>query len=303
VTLVAFAPWYVFAVKYQLAFVNHYPPVEGLTLERLSRLMATLLAAEPRAGVPSGDPALDWLLTVAVVILAAVGALRIFRVRPESGLALVGFSVTLIPIVWWMDTRSQYFISERQFIFLVPLLYVMAGSGIDGILTRLGGWLDGRRVAFHDLVAPAASVALASILLLASIAPLHRVYHREFRPKEDWRAASVFAASVICPDGDVYSNVPASYYYGVTLYAPELAGRATYLHENSPDEFVLDVIHRYPITSHDVIVIFTGRSGVFVPGRGGIDLISTTLGAQGFDHKSFTNDRIRVMFPADGCGA
>lgn len=302
-TLAAFIPWYLFAVRSQLAFENHYPSVEDLTPQRLASLLATLLAAVPRGGVSTGDLWSDWFLTSAVVVFAAIGAIRIVRSRPEPGLAMAGFTIVLIPLVWWIDTRSQYFISERQFIVLIPPLYVMAGAGFDSTLTRIGGLLRDRGIAPRAVFGRVIAIALVAALVLVSVAPLERVYAGEFRPKEDWRSASAFVAKILCPDGRVYSNVPEGHYYGVTLYAPQLAYRATYLLREGRDEFLLDVIKRYPITTHDVIVIFPSAPGVFVPGRGGVDVISMVLKGRKFSYVSFSDDRIRVLFSPHACDA
>ena len=300
VTLVAFIPWYLFATENQLANPVGYPPVEDLSPERLARLLASLLAAVPRGGVPTGDLWPDWLLTAAVVALACVGALGVVRRRPEPGLALVGFTVSLIPVVWWFDTRSQYVISERQFIFMIPMVYLLAGAGIDGALTRIGRLLRDRGVA-HRLIARGVPIVLVATLVLASVAPLERVYAGTFRPKEDWRSASALVAKAICPDGHVYTNVTADFYYGVTLYAPQLTPRIVYLRLDPPGEYLLDSIKRYPITHHDVIVILVPSVGVFVPGRGGIGNIAAAMQGKGFSSVSFTDDRIRVLYVPGGC--
>ncbi len=303
VTVVAFLPWYLYATRTQLSVVNAYPPIAALSPERLARLLETLLAAVPRAGVPGGDPWSDWLLTAAVVALAVPGAALLMRARPETAIAMVSMAIVLIPLVWAMDIGSHYFISERQFIFLLPVLYILAGAGLDAALVgleRLAGFARPRASLVVRRLAP---VGLAIALAAMSVLPLHRVYAGDFRPRENWKSASAFTEKMLCPGGHVYSNVGPNYYYGVTLYAPELEPRAVYITQHGQNEFLLDALKRYPIGSSDVIVIFTPAPGVWVPGRGTIGTISDALKRQGFQFRSISSDRIRIFYNPTGCQA
>jgi hypothetical protein len=304
--LVAFAPWYAYAVRAQLAFRNPYPDVPELTAERLFRTFGTLLAGVPRTVPSTGDAPADPLLTVAVLALAALGAVRLGRRRPEVTATMVVIAIGLVPFVWWSDARTGYFVSERQFISLVPIAYMLAGIGgiaawdaRGRIAERLGGrWLEPRRPRTATIV----GFGLAFLLLAASAPGLDRVWEGSFRPKEDWRGASAYAARAACAEGTVYTNVPPSFGFGIGLYAPGLAPRSTYLQETDAYEFLVDVLRRYPITPSDIVVVFRDRPGVFVPGRGDIQTVTDYLYSVGLRAREFT-PRIRVFTNPTGCAS
>ncbi len=301
----AFLPWYLYAARSQLATVYDYPAIPRLDIEHLWRTLLVLISAVPRVPAVVGDAMSDAPLLTTVLVLAVLGAWHVARRRPVVAGGLISFMVLLVPFVWAADQRAQYFVSERQFIVLVPPLLLLAGTGatvmLDGA-ARLArrGRTDGASVR-RGVVAEAAVAALLAIgLIVASIAPLSRVYAGEFRPREDWRAASAFVATNVCPGGHVFSNIGPGYGFGVGIYAPDLEDRLVYLHERDVNEWLIDVIDRYPITTHDIIVVFRDRPGVFVPGRGTIDTISDLLAGRGFGYWRFT-PRIRVFVPFDGC--
>jgi hypothetical protein len=97
----------------------------------------------------------------------------------------------------------------------------------------------------------------------------------------------------------VYSNVGPGFTYGVALYAPQLLPSAIYLEERDFNEFLVDILRRYPITERDVVVVFRDRSGVYVPGRGDIQTVTDHLYGRGLRAREFT-PRIRV-FSAPAC--
>ncbi len=298
VTVLAFVPWYLYAVRFQLSAVYSYAST-ALSPERLASLMATLVAAVPPTGMPGGNQWTDWLLTAAVVAFAVPGAVRLLRARPETAIAVVSLAIILVPFVWIMDNRSGYFVTERQFIFLVPILYILAAVGLDSFVSELA------RLArvMHPRVSPVAvgRLALAGLaiaLMGLSIAPLNRVYAGDFKPKEDWRAASSFSEQMLCPGGHVYSNLSRGYAYGVGFYAPELESRAVYLARQGQNEFLADSLKRYPIASSDIIVVLVPAPGVWVPGHG---TISDSLGRQGFRFHDTTDGRIRLFYNPEGC--
>jgi uncharacterized membrane protein len=302
VTGLAFLPWYLYAARPQLSIVYAYPPIAALSPERLAQVLETLLAAT-WAGGPGGVSWSDWLLTAAVVALAVPGAARLMRARPETATAMVSMAIVLIPLVWVMDIRSHYFISERQFIFLVPLLYILAAAGLDTAISGLERLAEFARPRASQVVHILAPVGLAVALVGMSILPLRRVYAGDFRPRENWQLASSITEKLLCSGGRVYSNVAASYYYGVVFYAPELEPRAVFLAQHGQNEFLVDVFKRYPIGSSDVIVVYTPAPGVWVPGRGTIGTISDALKRQGFQFQSISADRIRIFYTPAGCQA
>lgn len=303
----ALAPWYAYATAGQLSITYAYPAIPDLTFDRVLRIVTVLLAAVPSAPTEVGDAPTDLLLALSILGLAFVGAAAAARRRPVVVGALLTYGILLIPVVWAADQRAGYFVSERQFISLVPMLLALAGGGIAVIVGAAGSL--GRRLLAGPGVArwPAVVEAGLAVMLLigfalASVAPLNRVYALEFRPKEDWRRASTFVAEAACPDGRIYSNVPDGYGYGIAIYRPELGDRTEYLQETDQNEWVQDVIERYPIARRDTIVIFRDRPGVFVAGRGTIDTVSDYLARRGFRYQTFT-ERIRVFVTTGACSA
>lgn len=293
----AFLPWYLFATRGQLASSYGFPPLADFTLQRAAKVVLTLLTGSPRIAPPSGRPAADWLLFTGILVLALLGLWRIVTRRPLVAGVMLSFAVLLIPITWVAAQRTHYFLSERHVIDMVPVVLILAACGVATILDRADG-LPGRlpRVA----VQVAVTCALVASLALLSAPTLGRVYAGEFFPREDWQGAAGFVRSTACPGGRVYTNLGAAYGYGIGLYAPELKGQIAYLQEENANEFLIDVLRRYPIGHTDIIVVFRERPGVYVPGRGTIDTISDYLAGQGFGYRTFT-PRIRVFVPFAGC--
>jgi hypothetical protein len=304
VTAIAFLPWFLYATRGQLSIVYQYPPVPALTPERWARTFEILLAAVPRAVPAAGDRPGDIVLTALILGLAVLGAIRIARTRPATVATLLVLIAGLIPLVWEQDRRSGYFISERQFIFIVPLLHVLAGIGsvalADLVGNRLASWPRPGRPPALDVRRAAPFAVVLAILVLAAVPGLRRVYGGTFRPKEDWRGASAYVAKAVCPGGSVYTNVGPGFTYGVGLYAPQLLPRAVYLAERSFNEFLVDILRRYPITNRDTVVVFRERSGVYVPGRGDIKTVTDYLYSLGLRAHDFT-PRVRVFTAPGGC--
>lgn len=305
VVAVAFLPWYLYAARDQLAIVHDYPPIPDLDFAQLARTLTVLFSAVPRAPSSAGGAVSDGPFVVIVLAFAVIGAWSVARRRPVVAGALASFIALLIPIVWAADQRAHYFVSERQFIVLVPLLLSLAGCGIAVVIDRAAeiakrGHSDAASLRRGALVEAGLGAILAIGLVVASISSLGRVYAGEFRPHEDWRAASAFVEMAACPGGRIYSNIEAGYGFGVGIYAPDLIDRLVYLRERSQNEWLFDVLDRYPITTRDTIVVFRDRPGVYVPGRGTIDTISEHLAGLGFGYVRFT-PRIRVFVPLGGC--
>ena len=82
----------------------------------------------------------------------------------------------------------------------------------------------------------AVAITIGAWLVGMRILPLHRVDAHDFGPREHWKAAASIAEERLCPGGRVYSNVPASYFDGVTFYARELEPRATYLVQHGQNQ-------------------------------------------------------------------
>lgn len=307
VVAVAFLPWYLYAARGQMAQVYDYPPIGDLSVDRLARWLLVLFSAGHRSASEGPDAWSDWTLLLAILGLAAAGAARLSWRRPVVVGAVVTYLMVLIPLAWAADQRAHYFVSERQFITLVPMALVLAGMGVAALLAatatvarRLVTAPGGRRAAV--VAQSMVTAALLAVLAWGSATSLDRVWAGTFRPHEDWRGAAAYVAATVCPGGHIYSNVPADYGYGVGIYAPELLTRLNYLAETSQNEFILDVIKRYPITLDDMIVILRDRPGVFVSGRGTIEVVSNYLGGLHFNYRTFT-PRIRVFFPYGGCPA
>jgi hypothetical protein len=300
---VAFLPWYLYAGAYQLSRRYDYPAIPDLDLERLGRTLLVLLTASPRR--PTGpEPPTDWILVLAILGLAVVGFAWLWRRRPVIAGAMLSYVVVLIPFAWAADQRAHYFVSERQFITIVPFLLIAAGIGAIVALDWLRAVTlraNRARVArAGDRVWAAVVSAAVIALALVSSPGLGRVYAGAVRPHEDWRAASAFVEAAVCPGARIYSNVSAGFAFGVGVYAPDLRARAVYLQEKSQNEYLGDVLARYPIAPQDVVVILRDRPGVYAPGRGNIETIYDYLSGTNHTYRTFT-DMIRVFVPYGGC--
>jgi 4-amino-4-deoxy-L-arabinose transferase-like glycosyltransferase len=215
-----FAPWVLYSSLGQLHDLG-WPPPPPLDLHRLFQIFDTLLGlgALGLAQAPSGDfgplHKREALLTVSVLLAATAGL--VLELRRGRYLVLLAALVPLlaIPVAWAADQRQHYFWSERQVIFVLPCVYLLAAVAVARIASL-------RALA---RMAPAAAVAALVLWAALSFGSIEKIYQGQWLPKADWRDASAFAASRSRADTRVYSFLNDQFAYGVAYYQPQLEPR------------------------------------------------------------------------------
>ena len=204
-----FSPWVIYASVGQLHDLG-WPPPPPLDVRRLFRVFEVLIAAAYGPARPT-----EVVLTMAGLGLVALGFVQELRKGNRAVLFLGLLPAVVIPVVWTADQREHYFWAERQVIFLLPCLCLLAVAGLAALATLLG-----RRRA-----APATAAAALVLVAALSLVSVAKVYAGRFIPKEDWRDASHFAASRTHADTRVYSYLSSVFAYGVAYYEPSLEPR------------------------------------------------------------------------------
>jgi uncharacterized membrane protein len=231
-----FSPWILYSSLGQLHDLGWSPP-PPLDPHRLWQVFDTLigLGTLGLAQVPNGDfgraHPREILLTVGVLAGAAAGL--VLELRKGRYLVLLAALVPLlaIPLAWTADQRQHYFWSERQVIFVLPCLYLLAAAGV--------GHLASLRIAAK----PALAAAAAALVVWAALSfgPIEKIYAGQWLPKADWRDASAFAASHTRPDTRIYSFLNDQFAYGIAYYQPQLERRARIADVSPPGLGVLDL--------------------------------------------------------------
>ena len=215
-----FSPWVLYSSLGQLRDLG-WPPPPPLDAHRVFQVFDTLLGLGPLglAQAPSGNfgpvHKREVLLTVGVLFGAAAGL--VLELRKGRYLVLLAAMIPLlaIPLAWTADQRQHYFWSERQVIFVLPCLYLLAAAGV--------GRLASLRIATRPALAGATTALVVWAAL--SLGPIEKIDAGQWLPKADWRDASAFAASVTRPDTRVYSFLNQQFAYGIAYYQPQLEHR------------------------------------------------------------------------------
>jgi 4-amino-4-deoxy-L-arabinose transferase-like glycosyltransferase len=230
---VAFLPWAIYATRYQFGIGGYQIPAP-LTLSRLHEVFVVLIGLAPisSAGSPSGVFPPNTLIQVAatdlLLLAAAVGVLvGLWRRRPEVLVPALTI-LAAIPLAWWTDQRGHYFWSERQVIFVLPCLYVLAGASAAAAIAGIPG-----RTRFGRLSTAAASLALVLVLLRLQLPSVLHVYQDQWIPKSDWRDAAAFVAAHAQPGAHFYSTWDSQIDYGIDYYQPGLAAGSAWLYSAS----------------------------------------------------------------------
>ena len=218
-----FSPWFLTSSLGQLHDLG-WPPPPALDPHRLFQVFDTLvgLGSLGLAQAPSGDfgplHKREILLTVGILTAAAAGL--VLELRKSRYLVLLPALIPLIaiPLAWTADQRQHYFWSERQVIFVLPCLYMLAAAPVAHLASL--------RIPSRAL--GAAATATLVVWAALSLGPIEKVYAGQWLQKADWRDASAFTASVTRPDTRIYSFLPDQFAYGVAYYQPQLErhGRA-----------------------------------------------------------------------------
>jgi mannosyltransferase len=221
VGFLAFVPWVLYATRFQIAYSANWPPLPPFTLGRWLQAMAAVLAfGPPESFQPTGGSPAALALTALLLGLAALGAAFTTRQTAYRVLVLGAISVAAVPAAWIADGRAHYFFAERQVIFAVPLVLLLASAG----LWQIGRHLAAEGVVARDATRLLVTAGLLGALTLLSVPALEAVYDHPWLPKEDWRQATAFISRGIRPGDNVYSAVPEPY-DGLTYYNRQLEGR------------------------------------------------------------------------------
>lgn len=213
-------PWLLAALPLQLGR-SYFWSVPAFTLELWSGMVSSLL---------TGSDATSGVASVALVVLLVLAGVGIARRRSTPTVALALLSIVMIPIVWVLASRSRYQLAPRQVIILLPLLYLLAGTGAVAVAAALHAARVSRLLPAVGILCVAGWVALVS-------GPLASGIGRSGQPSEDWPAAARFITTVRCINSEIYTNVGAGYAFGVGYYDPGLkAPRSWYRSEMGPSK-------------------------------------------------------------------
>ena len=224
-----FAPWILYSSLGQLHDLG-WPPPPPLDPRRLLQIFDTLIGLGPLglAQAPSGDfgplHKREMFLTVSVLLGAAAGLLMELRKGRYRVLLPALIPVLAIPVAWAADQRQHYFWSERQVIFVLPCLYLLAAASVAWVATLR----PQRRLL------PVAAVGALILWGGLSWGSMEKVYQGQWLPKADWRDASAFAASRSSADTRVFSFLNDQFAYGVAYYQPQLEPKGRWI-DASPE--------------------------------------------------------------------
>lgn len=295
--LLLFAPWIWFAAAYQFQWrigsVSALPPLDYTLL----RETITDLLALP----PAGER--ERALAFGVIGLAALGLLLSLWARRAQSLILLAAIVVAMPAAWAADRLGNYFFAERQVIFILPFVYLLAAAGITfpavaagkwvsrlELLPTHGGWV-GR--AASRLGAPGAALALAVLWGLFNWGSIEKVYAGHLQSKEDWRGAAAFIAASNCPGARYYTNVSDHYQYGIVYYQARLESQTRWLHGTLGywEHSLPAAVSALDFDDRDWIAVLS-----FAAGGDAADLVHATLTQQGWLYREFPDQRLRVYY-------
>src|SRR2546426_545569 len=196
--VLAFAPWLAFALPSQSA--GGYPTLPPLGISRIHQIFVVLIGLAPLNSLPPNGLGKE-LRTDIVLALALIGLVWALALRRPQVLLLAGIIAFAIPLAWRSDQLGHYFWSERQVIFVLVPLYLLAAIGARHLIGAVGrlalsraGWRDRRTGLAAGL---ALFLAIAWVALYWS--PVQLVYQDRWLGKEDWRGVPVFIDKGGCP--------------------------------------------------------------------------------------------------------
>ncbi|HWO88410.1 MAG TPA: glycosyltransferase family 39 protein [Gemmatimonadales bacterium] len=280
---VMFLPWFVFAASRQAtnSFPGSGPPVP--TLENVADLLVDVISPPAAANFVTGQPG---VLALALIVMAGIGlAAGSPRVRPD--ILSVGLtSVGLLPAMWLLVSRANYFLAARQLILLLPFLFVLAAGGIHFIVG--GRSLRGRRRVRVSPLLAVSGLLLWGALQIPSVATVKAA---TWRNNEDWRGVAHYVAEGLCDGGRVFVNMSRSYAFGFGYYEP---GLVTSAHEfrGTPGS-----VQTLDLGETDWVAVRTNH--YWVGGREGLKQIHDTLVSRGYGARTFP--ALMVFAPVQTC--
>jgi uncharacterized membrane protein len=295
--LLLFTPWIAFASAAQFRLASgSWSVLPRLNYALVRETIIDLMAVPPSIAHPR-------LVAFSLVGLGALGLLFTLRARRPQVLIVAAAIVLAVPAAWAADQFGHYFWVERQVIFILPLLYLLAAAGIAPILSRLDPFRaeptearDRTTRAAVRLAAVGAVLSLAALWSVFNWSGIEKLYW-DRNSKEDWRGAAALMASTGCPGAHYYSNVPVHFQYGVGYYQPQLQAR--FIHEVSGrfEPSLTAAVSAQKLDDRDWIALLA-----FAAGAEAAPMVHATLTQQGWSYREFPDPRLRVYYRPPTCG-
>ncbi|HEU5347331.1 MAG TPA: hypothetical protein VFU63_01840 [Ktedonobacterales bacterium] len=224
--------------------------------------------------------------------LAGLGIVVTVTRRRFLALAIGAIIAIAIPFAWAIDDQGHYFFSDRQVIFILPLIYLLAAAGAGYAIRAAAAVVTDGWLGHIDWFAPfmggsapqsqtehagaarkrgVVHVVTATLFLVFALSwavvntpALRTVYANTWHRKEDWRGAAAFIAAHSCPDARYFSVIGGNYDFGIGYYQPRLLpasqrfADATGRNEPSP----LATAQRVAFRPHDWLVLFANSGPV-----------------------------------------
>jgi hypothetical protein len=302
--VLAFAPWLAFALPSQSA--GGYAMLPALGPARIHQIFVVLIGLAPLNSLPPAGIGQE-LRTDLVLALAAVGfgwALVLRRWRVLLLAAIIAFA---IPLAWLSDQLGHYFWAERQVIFVLVPLYLLAAIGARHLLGAAGRLaLRLRWFGLTKEVSRSRQTALAggflTVLALAWVAmywsPIKLVYQDRWLGKEDWRGVTAYIDRHGCPNTQYWTHLNAHYSYGFAYYDPGLLSRAHLLWRLPDGSFntsPIEAVQGQNLGAQDWIVFDSGTTGRAANGG----TVDSELRRLGWSPTSFLG---LVVYHQETCG-
>jgi len=308
VAVLAVTPWLVLELPSQIN--AGYATLPTLGIARIHQIFVVLIGLAPLNSVPPAGIG-QTLRTDVVLMLALVGLVWSLALRRMGVLLLAGIVVFAIPLAWRSDQLGHYFWSERQVIFVLAPLYLLAAIGARHLLAAAGdlagfasqrGWFDLSKTGWRDRsvgLAAGLALGLAPAWVAAYWTPVQLVYSDRWLNKEDWRGVTAFIDKQGCSDTQYWTFLDAHYSYGIAYYDPSLKSRSHFLYalpDGSYDTSPIDDVARQNLGPHDWLVLDTGTASSLASG----DTPDAVLRRQGWSATSFSGLMVYHQQICDG---
>ncbi len=255
--VLVFVPWLAFALRNQLT-ASGYGLLPALGLAKVHQIFVVMIGLAPlNSNPPAGIGQLvrtDLVLGLAALGLVWALALRRFRV-----VLLAAIVVAAVPVAWRLDQVGSYFWSERQIIYLLVPLYLLAAIGVRHLLAVAGRLASGNTSADRaGAWVPRLALALVPLWLVLYWGPIQLVYHDRWETKEDWRGLTAFIDRAGCPGTQYWTWVDSQLSYGIGYYDRSLLPRSHFLYalpDGSYAPSTVDAVQRQSLVANDWIVI------------------------------------------------
>jgi len=302
-----FAPWLAFALPSQAA--GGYPTLPSLGLARIHQIFVVLIGLAPlNSTSPSGFGQV--VRTDLVLALAVGGLIWALALRRMRVLLLAGIIVLAIPVAWRSDQLGHYFWSERQVIFVLVPLYLLAAIGARHLLAGAGKaaafiasqrWIDrleGQSARRRSWFAAGLAIVLAAGWVAAYWSPVRLVYQDRWLSKEDWRGVTAYIDAHGCSNTQYWTHLNTHYSYGFAYYDPTLLSRAHLLWrlpDGTFDTSPIEAIQRQNLGAHDWIVFDAGTAASAAAGG----TVDSVLLSEGWSPTRFLG---LVVYHQETCG-